>query len=186
MLANLVCIELDQKLSELSEQYACSYSRYADDITFSGDHTPPHKDIKKCLKEYGFELNPDKNKRQSRGKPQYVTGLTVFDENQPRIAKIIKRKLRQVIYYASKYGWDDHLDKTSHKDLFADMRWIDGMIAFMYSIEPEYALKLDMEWQEIRKKKIGTVSRKNLQAIYERRSKIIAAETVSETNTQPH
>jgi RNA-directed DNA polymerase len=172
VLANLVCMELDQKLSDIGKNHSCSYSRYADDITFSGGHTPSKNDIETCLHEYGFELNPDKYKRQSRGKPQYVTGLTVFDGNQPRIAKGIKRKLRQVIHYASKYGWDDHLSKTSHKDSFSNIRWIDGMVAFMYSVEPAYALKLDTEWQKIRKKKLGTVSRKDPHAIYERRSKL--------------
>jgi RNA-directed DNA polymerase len=125
VLANLVCNELDQKLSDLGRKYACSYSRYADDITFSGDRIPTQKDIKACLNGYGFELNPDKYKCQSRGKVQYVTGLTVFDVNQPRIAKGIKRRLRQVIHYASKYGWDDHLSTTSHDGSFSDMGWND-------------------------------------------------------------
>jgi RNA-directed DNA polymerase len=172
VLANLVCIELDQEFSDLGEEYGCSYSRYADDITFSGERIPRKRNIEQCLQKYGFELNPDKYKCQSRGKAQYVTGLTVFDKNQPRIAKEIKRKLRQVIYYASKYGWDDHLSKISHNNSFSNMRWVDGMIAFMYSVEPAYALKLDTEWQKIRMKKLGAVSRKNPRAIFERRANI--------------
>jgi RNA-directed DNA polymerase len=170
VLANLICAELDQKLLGLAESYSCSYSRYADDITFSGELIPCKKQIKKCLKEYGFELNPDKYKCQSRGKRQYVTGLTVFDSNRPRIAKKIKKKLRQIIYYASKYGWDDHLSK-SNRSLFS-MRRVDGMIAFMYSVEPKCAMQLDIEWQKILKKTRGSVSRKDPHAIYERRLKL--------------
>jgi RNA-directed DNA polymerase len=171
VLANLVCIELDKDFSDLGIQHGCSYSRYADDITFSGECIPRKKTIEQCLQKYGFDLNPDKYKCQSRGKAQYVTGLTVFDNNQPRMTKAIKRKLRQVIYYASKYGWDDHLSRTAKNDSFSDMKWVDGTIAFLYSIEPQCAMQLDIEWQKILKEKSGAVSRKDPCAIYERRSR---------------
>jgi Reverse transcriptase (RNA-dependent DNA polymerase) len=170
VLANLICTELDQKLLDLAESYSCSYSRYAHDITFPGEHVPCKKKIKKCLQEYGFELNSGKYKRQSRGKRHYVTGLTVFDSNQPRIAKKIKKELRQVIYYASKYGWDNHFSKSNRSSF--SMRRMDGMIAFVYSVEPKCAMRLDIEWQKILKKTRGSVSRKDPHAIYKRRSEL--------------
>jgi RNA-directed DNA polymerase len=176
VLANLVCMELDQEFSDLGIQHGCSYSRYADDITFSGECLPRKKTIEQHLRKYGFELNPDKYKCQSRGKAQYVTGLTVFDENQPRMSKAIKRKLRQVIYYASKYGWDDHLSRTANNNSFSNMQWIDGMIAFLYSIEPQCAMQLDIEWQKILMEESGAVSRKDPCAIYERRSRRLCSD----------
>lgn len=151
VVANLVCIVLDQELAALGTQYGCSYSRYADDITFSGDKVPDKKEIEKCLKKHGFELNPDKWKRQPRGQSQYVTGLTVFDDVIPRIPKNLKRQLRQVVYYASKYGLKSHLDKIKCQDIDSEIRRLDGIIAFMYSVEPEHAFQLDVEWQKILK-----------------------------------
>jgi RNA-directed DNA polymerase len=149
VLANLVCAEFDESLAELATQYSCSYSRYADDITFSGEKIPPKKKIKQCLTQYGFTLNPDKYKNQSRGGPQYVTGLTVVDKRKPRVSKNLKRRLRQIIYYASKYGLESHLDKIGCSDKRSQIYRLDGLIAFMYSIELERALELDIEWQKI-------------------------------------
>jgi retron-type reverse transcriptase len=152
VLANLVCIALDQELAELGKKHGCSYSRYADDITFSGEQLPRNKDIERCLKQHGFQSNPHKWKRQSRGQSQYVTGLTVFDNISPRIPKYIKRRLRQILHYASKYGLESHLDKIQCIDEDSErfeIRRIDGMIAFMYSVEPDHALQFDLQWQEI-------------------------------------
>lgn len=154
VLANLVCIELDQQLTKLGEKYGCSYSRYADDITFSGEQLPRNKDIEGCLKQHGFQSNPHKWKRQPRGQSQYVTGLTVFDNRQPRISKDVKRRLRQILHYASKYGLESHLSKMQFCDGYSEVfeiRRLDGLIAFIYSVEPERALQFDIQWQEILK-----------------------------------
>lgn len=154
VLANLVCVALDQELAELGKKYDCSYSRYADDITFSGDRLPRKKEVEKCLSQHGFQLNPHKWKRQSRGQSQCVTGLTVFDGTRPRIPKDVKRKLRQILHYASKYGLESHLYKIQCHDEYSvpfEIRRIDGLIAFIYSVEPERALQFDIQWQEILK-----------------------------------
>ena len=36
-ISNLVLLKLDKRLSSLAKTISCSYSRYADDITFSGN-----------------------------------------------------------------------------------------------------------------------------------------------------
>lgn len=151
ILANLVCSDLDEKLIQLGNGYGCSYSRYADDITFSGDKVPKKKEISRCIESYGFQINPNKYKCKSRGQQQYVTGLTVFDNVMPRIPKRVKKKLRQTLYYINKYGLKDHLEKIDAQDE-SIVDWIDGLIAFVYSVEPEQAYKFDIAWQAIRKK----------------------------------
>lgn len=83
ILANLVCTDLDKELVLIGQKNDCSYSRYADDITFSGGKVPTKKSISQCLEKYNFKLNLDKWKCQCRGKTQYVTGLTVFDDKIP-------------------------------------------------------------------------------------------------------
>jgi len=150
ILANLVCKELDKDLVAVATDYDCSYSRYADDITFSGETLPKKKKIESCIKKYGFNLNPDKYKIQSRGKAQYVTGLTVFDQEMPRIPKQIKRKLRQKLYYMNKYGLLDHAAKVLiQEDTLTEFLNVDGWIAFMYSVEPDYAYRFDIIWQAV-------------------------------------
>lgn len=154
ILANLVCIELDKDLFAIAENSGCSYSRYADDITFSGEIVPEKKPLSRCIKKHGFTLNPDKWKDQCRGKAQYVTGLTVFDEVMPRLPKQMKRRLRQTLHYAYKYNLTDHFQKSAIKiedeySMELEIRKIDGLIAFMYSVELEYAYRFDIIWQEI-------------------------------------
>lgn len=182
ILANLVCSDLDEQLIQLGKKYGCSYSRYADDITFSGDDIPKKKEISRCIESYGFKINPDKYKCKSRGQKQYVTGLTVFDNLMPRISKRVKKELRQTLYYINKYGLEDHIEKKKeliekkkelretlydinkyrvedHIEKSDDQReesellsWIDGLISFIYSVEPEQAYKFDTAWQAILKK----------------------------------
>lgn len=167
-LANLVCSELDMELLELSRKYECSYSRYADDITFSGDRLPPKKDVKQSLNKFNFALNTNKYISQIRGRQQYVTGLTVFDEQRPRMSKGLKRKIRQHLYYADRYGLESHLDKVNPGNPIGTWIWIDGIIAFLYSVEPEYALKFDLQWQQILLNEDLKPSRKEPHDIYNR------------------
>jgi retron-type reverse transcriptase len=174
ILANLVCEDLDQGFVSLAKQYTCSYSRYADDITFSGEQTPRKKEIKKLLKQYGFELNDSKWNSQLRGRSQYVTGLTVFDNTKPRIPKSVKRTLRQILYYASKYGFNDHLNRvtdSSSRNMRFDIKTIDGLIAFIYSVEPNRALEFDITWQNILKADEIPKRRRDPQAIFARHRK---------------
>lgn len=50
ILANLICVELDKELLEIGERYECAYSRYADDITFSGEKVPKKRKLSVVLK----------------------------------------------------------------------------------------------------------------------------------------
>ena len=152
ILANLVCSELDKDLLNIGQDLGCVYSRYADDITFSGNKIPKKRLISQCLEKYGFALNPAKWKSQRRGESQYVTGLTVFDDVRPRLPKRMKRQLRQALYYMYKYGLENHFEKINPQDsdsMDLQILRIDGLIAFMYSIEPDCAYKFDMIWQSV-------------------------------------
>ena len=93
-----------------------------------------------------------------RGWHQYVTGLTVFDKQSPRISKKTKRKLRQQIYYINKFGYRSYvlydLEKTP-QDYFSSsslrdevdskieylQRKLNGWLLFINSIEPRFAKK---------------------------------------------
>lgn len=160
ILANLACKKLDNDLIKLALEKDCFYSRYADDITFSSNNLLPKKNkIEKCLKKYNFVLNESKYRMQCRGKSQYVTGLTVFDEHIPRLPKVVKKRLRQKIYFIEKYGLYNHLKQIGIEDPCKQEREIlkiDGLISFMYSVEPEYACKIDKKWSK-------TVEEENLE-----------------------
>ena len=152
VIANIASRDMDKDLFELSKLYDCEFTRYADDITFSGDESIPTKnEIEDILERYGFQLNYKKYKMQKRCQHQFVTGLTVFDEKHPRLPKHIKKNIRLTLYFANKYGLKNHLEKVGiEEDFFQlEINRIDGLIGFMFCVEPKLAKKLKELWTDI-------------------------------------
>jgi retron-type reverse transcriptase len=87
IISNSYLFKMDESLSKWCAIKSCSYTRYADDITISGND----RDIvTKCigratqlLHRYGLRLKESKTRIQSRGGRQVVTGLVVNEKVQP-------------------------------------------------------------------------------------------------------
>ncbi|MEP7306840.1 MAG: reverse transcriptase family protein [Acidobacteriota bacterium] len=114
ILANLVSAALDLDLTRLAATQHLRYSRYGDDLTFSGEQAPTPDAIRRLLSAHGFALREDKVRTQRRGKCQYVTGLSIIDPAGPRIPRKTKRQLRLELYYAKKYGIAGHQERTGN------------------------------------------------------------------------
>lgn len=107
IISNIIFSEIDTTFSKLNPKIC--YSRYADDLYFSSNETINiHEEIKRILSEKNLYLNENKTKYFYRGRKQYVTGLTVFDSSHPRIARRIKKDLRQKLHYIKLYGYLGH------------------------------------------------------------------------------
>lgn len=141
ILANLVCRQLDVDMLTLAAAYGGRYTRYADDLTFSGEDVPTSEQVRALVERHGFQLRDGRCYRQQKGRTQYVTGLTVADE-RPRLPRKMKRNMRLVLYYVEKYGIDSHLARTSDKAGYKDQRTLEGALRFFHSIEPELTSKL--------------------------------------------
>jgi len=95
---NRVLYKTDQILSEQAALRGCTYSRYADDITFSGDEKAVTLlgVAKGVLGKIGLELDPQKTNIFRRGRRQMCTGLVVNDHvNVPRT---IRKKVRAAVH----------------------------------------------------------------------------------------
>lgn len=108
MLTNIVCRKLDRRLAGLAKKFKLRYTRYADDITFSGDKYvfgENHffrKELSRIISDQNFTMNETKTRVQRRWERQEVTGLVVSDKaNVPR--EYI-RDLRDLLYIWRKYG----------------------------------------------------------------------------------
>lgn len=144
-ISNLVCQKLDIDMLSLARATFSVYSRYADNITLSGDSPPSYDVIKAIVENNSFELRDSGCYTQYRGARQFVTGLSVVDQEKPRLPKQIKRKLRLIVHYVSKYG-EGHFEHSAGKhSITATMVQVEGMIAYAYSVEPEFAIKLWMK-----------------------------------------
>lgn len=108
ILSNLVCWHLDYRLQMLAGRCGLTYSRYADDITFSSDHSVYSKDshfwteLRRIISECGFAINEEKTRLLKQGCRKEVTGITVGDKlNVPR--KWLKN-LRAAIFQMEMFG----------------------------------------------------------------------------------
>jgi RNA-directed DNA polymerase len=93
-ISNLIAHVLDMRLVRLASKAGCTYSRYADDLTFSTNkrdfpsevaelsETQPHvwtpsAELQKVVIDSGFRINAAKTRMQYRTSRQEVTGLVV-------------------------------------------------------------------------------------------------------------
>ncbi|MGP9689117.1 reverse transcriptase family protein [Psychrobacter sp. AOP22-C1-C5] len=115
-LTNIVCLNLDRRLTGLADKVGLRYSRYADDLTFSLpasatsiENTVPSSEqnrligqllgsVQKILREEGFTLNNDKTRVIRTGNQHNVTGMVVNGEGVPRVPRHIKRMLRAALH----------------------------------------------------------------------------------------
>lgn len=86
VLSNIYMIELDAYFMDKAETVGWRYTRYADDITFSGDESLRQNkeillnDVKEMLLTKGLRVNPKKIKLTSKSQCQRVTGIVVNNE----------------------------------------------------------------------------------------------------------
>ncbi len=140
-IANLVCQHLDLDMLALAAGPKASYTRYADDLTFSGSMVPHTDSVRSILQKYGFDLRGGKCITQTRGRNQYVTGLTIADKTQPRLPRSLKRRLRLEMYYIQKFGIDGHVANLDLDDFGMGLSGLEGMLRYVNSIEPHLAFK---------------------------------------------
>lgn len=105
-ISNYVCIPLDLELEALARKNQMDYTRYADDLTFSGMGTLNEElllEISGIINRFGFTINEKKTRMKRKGRKQQVTGLVVNDKvNLDR--KMIKQ-IRAMLHDATQNGW---------------------------------------------------------------------------------
>ncbi len=149
MLSNIVCLKLDKRLSELAKKFSATYTRYADDITFSGDTdlSALILIVEKIILEEGFETNEKKTRVLFEHQRQEVTGLLVNGENV-RVKKSYLKKIKQEIYYCKKYGVDDHLKHIQcEKRFYCEHMY--GKAYFINMVDHQLGQELIQELNEI-------------------------------------
>ncbi len=112
MLSNLVLKNFDNYIGDYCFKRNINYTRYCDDLTFSGDFNPKIlKNKVECfLETLGFNLNNKKTKIITKSERQIITGLVVNEKIN--VPKNYKKKIRQEMYYLKKYGIESHLKKV--------------------------------------------------------------------------
>lgn len=106
MLSNIVFRPCDRALTQLAEAHQLAYTRYSDDLFFSGsadtDVEQVLRAVNDILKQYGFELNCEKTKLRRAQHRQAVLGYTVNERLQ--VNRTYRRQLLQELYYLERFG----------------------------------------------------------------------------------
>lgn len=111
-LSNLYMYDFDQKMMNYCLRHHIFYTRYADDMTFSGDfNTEELKGIVvSLLKPMHLSLNEDKSKVMTANQRQIVTGTVVNHKTHLPTEQL--KKIRQEVYYIKKFGLAQHMANT--------------------------------------------------------------------------
>jgi retron-type reverse transcriptase len=141
-LSNIACLKLDARLNALAAKYESVYSRYADDLTFSSknDIKSIVNAVSEIIKDENYTINDKKTRIAYPHQRQEVTGLIV-NGNQVRVSKKYKRNLYQELYYCSKFGVHNHMQRIGCNKAFYKEHMY-GKIYFVNMVEPNEANKL--------------------------------------------
>lgn len=135
ILSNIIAGRMDRRLSALCDKFGITYTRYADDLTFSGKHIGKSfiKIVTSIIADEGFLVNESKTRLLRKGARKILTGVSV-SSGKPTIPRSLKRRLRQEVYYIHKYGIEEHMKYKGIKDFKYKIR-LNGYFAYWKSIE---------------------------------------------------
>lgn len=99
-IANLIGHDLDKIiLSNLPQ--GCAYTRYVDDLAFSGTVVPAAVDVECWIAAAGFVMKPHSYVVRHRSQGPYVTGLFVGGE-QPQVPRKLRRQIERALFNLAK------------------------------------------------------------------------------------
>jgi retron-type reverse transcriptase len=150
-LSNQVTKKLDRRLSKRLGKAGWTYTRYADDLTFSAKPGKRdgigrlHAAVRHTLEDEGFTLHPKKGRFLPKTTRQMVTGVVVNAKVSVRRDEV--RRLRAILHQAKKTGLEAQ-NREKHPDF---ERWLRGKIAWVHSVDPAKGAKLLAELEKVKK-----------------------------------
>ena len=114
--ANVMCRRMDQRLASIAREHRCSFTRYADDLTFStNDANRLDTDrligrVQEVVEREGFAINAPKTRVLRQSDRQIVTGIVVNDGLN--VTRRYLRSLRAILHNIEKDGIEAQLIKA--------------------------------------------------------------------------
>jgi RNA-directed DNA polymerase len=136
-ITNALCRRLDRRLAGLAKRHGFAYTRYADDLTFSGDNGRAVgrllRSVRSIVQAEGFAEHPRKTKVMRRARRQEVTGVTV--NARPTVSRKEVRLLRAILHNAARDGLEKQ-NREGHPNFAAYLR---GRVEFVCMVDPKQA-----------------------------------------------
>ncbi len=147
-ITNILLFEFDETVGFWCRERSISYTRYCDDMTFSGDFEPREviSFVREELRKLGFLLNAQKTRIRRAGQRQSVTGIVVNEK--PNVSAAYRRKLRQEIYYCRRFGVAGHLRQTDPEmPVDACLKHLLGKVNYVLQVSPnDSEMKNARQW----------------------------------------
>lgn len=149
-LANACAYRLDARLHGLARAFDARYSRYADDLTFSGDATFRRRveafsrAVERVIREEGFVPNVAKTWRRPRGQGQRVTGLIVDDG--VAVPRRDRERLEAILHNCVRHGPSSQRRDRSLESFRAHLA---GHVAHVAYVRPRHAERLKAQLDAI-------------------------------------
>jgi len=127
-------LNFDNEIEKIVLEKRIRYTRYADDMTFSGDFLEKEiiKYVKENLNKIGLKINNKKTRVRKNWQQQMVTGIIVNEKIQ--ISRKKRDELRQTMYYIEKYGIDSFLKYKGIKNKVYYLSHLKGVLEYAYFI----------------------------------------------------
>ena len=163
IISNLIGHLLDIRIVNLAKKTKCTYSRYADDLTFStnkkdfpekiafkknGNDWFAGKSLIKEIEKVGFSINSKKTSMQYRSARQMTTGLIVNEKIN--IRKEYYKKARSMCHELFQYD-EFYIDRKqtsseisrneseSNNEIKGTLNQLEGILSFIYQVKfPHY------------------------------------------------
>jgi hypothetical protein len=140
-LANLVCFRLDRRLAGLAAAFGGTYTRYVDDLTFSGDAGIGRDRFAELVTEIvtdeGFRVNPGKTSATTAARRQSVLGAVV--NVRPTLPRRERDALRALLHNCATHGW---AGQTRGHDPATFRDHVLGRVAWAASLDPALGARL--------------------------------------------
>ena len=141
-LSNLLARRLDSRLNGIAKKLGFTYTRYADDLTFSGAKEAGAKigyllaRVRHIVADEKLTVNEHKTRVQKPNTRQSVTGIVV--NQRPNVPRRVRRRLRAILHRARTEGLANQ-NRHNHNN-FAG--WLSGMIAYIQMVSPDTGKRL--------------------------------------------
>jgi hypothetical protein len=142
-ISNIICKSLDSRLYHYSNKNSIIYTRYVDDLCFSGNNidTKFRQIVSKIIKSEGFTINFKKTRiYQDTSNLKIITGINIAS-GQPKLPKSYTRDLKLALYHIEKHGFRSHVAKMKiHKSTY--LQHLLGKINYWLFVEPNNAIAI--------------------------------------------
>lgn len=151
-ITNLLCLRLDERLAQLASKRGFTYSRYADDLTFSCSGDSEQQigkmlgTIRKIVQAEGFQVNEKKTRVLRSSGRQRVTGVVVNEK--PSLDRKRLRNFRALLHNVEKKGLDAE-NRENHPNFW---QYILGNASYIQMVRPDLKEEISQKLAKIAEK----------------------------------